>query len=486
MNIFERDRDWIELDNRKDRTTSQVTAESMYNRYSAQLPQWLVKDKNVLDLGSCLGAAGHWVLSQGAASYTGVEVQDHYINTSEQLLAKYWPQADARIVGLEIEQFLDVAMANNEQWDIVVASGILYAFFDTFGILAKIAAVAKECVTVDTIQPMQTNNNSPYGVVVMMPKIPINHTEGTQAYVGLGSNVNLKGLDFIMSVNSFERKEEVIMPVKTIGSHDSYHDLIEYPNNQGRGPSRYMTRYFRTEARQAILRDLVVATDKKAIFPNPNRVVVNKDATVKWSFDPDVAKRFQQEAENHIPDYERVIELCRSIADRRIAKGMPVVDVGSALGHTLDVFSANGYTNLYGVESSPAMIEASTFKNRIFCTNEFPDAIFKFVMINWTLHFIIEKAQYLEQVYHHMLPGGTLIITDKTTQTPEVKELYYDFKRANGVSEEYIEEKEQKLKGYMHTVNQDWYTDNLAKIGFTNIQVVNARLGFVTFLCHKP
>ena len=483
MNIFDRDTDWIDLDNRKDRKTSQITAESVYNRYSAQLPQWLVKDRTVLDLGSCLAAAGHWVLTQGAVSYTGVEVQEPYIATSQQLLKKYWPEADTNIIGMEIEQFLDQAIARGQCWDIVIASGILYAFLDVFGLLAKISSVAGECVAIDTIQGGYATN-SPYGVIVMMPRIPINYTEGTQAFFGLGSSVNLKGLDNIMGINSFARKEDIIMPTRTMGAHDSYHDIIQY--EIGQGPARYMTRYFRTDVRLPILRDMVVAQDKKAIFPNPNRVIVSKEPTVKWSFDPAVAQRFQQEARDHIPDYERVIELCRSIADRRIDRGNPVVDVGSALGHTLDVFSAAGYTNLYGVESSPFMIESSTFKDRIFLTDKFPDAVFKFVMINWTLHFVLEKAEYLREVYDHMIPGGTLIISDKTTQSPEVKELYYDFKRANGVTEEYIQAKEQKLKGYMHTVNQDWYTDNLVKIGFTNVQIINARLGFVTFLCHKP
>jgi hypothetical protein len=481
LNIFERDTDWISLDNRRDRKTSQVTAESVYNRYSAQLPEWLVKDQTVLDLGSCLAAAAHWVLTQGATSYTGVEIQEPYITTSRQLLKKYWPQADADIVHMEIEQFLDQAIARDQQWDIVIAAGILYAFLDVFGLLAKIARVTRVCVTVDTT-PGYT---SPLGVIVMMPQVPINYTQGTQAFHGLGSNVNLKALDNIMGINSFARKEDTIMPVRCLQSHDSYHDVIEYPGG-GQGPARYMTRYFRTDVRLPILRDLVVAQDKKAIFPNPNRVIVSKEPTVKWSFDPAVAQRFQQEARDHIPDYERVIELCRSIADQRCAPGNPIVDVGSALGHTLDVFSAAGYTNLYGVESSPFMLESSTFKDRIFLTEQFPDAVFKFVMINWTLHFILEKAEYLRRVYDHMIPGGTLIISDKTTQTSEVKELYYNFKRANGVAEEYIQAKEQKLKGYMHTVNQDWYADNLVKIGFTNVQIINARLGFVTFLCHKP
>ena len=59
MNIFEQAPEFTEWDNRKDREVNRVTAESTYNRLSVQLPEWLVKDSTILDLGSCLGAAGH-------------------------------------------------------------------------------------------------------------------------------------------------------------------------------------------------------------------------------------------------------------------------------------------------------------------------------------------------------------------------------------------------------------------------------------------
>jgi len=484
MNIFERDTDFIELDNRKDREVSRVTAESTYNRYYAQLPDWLVKDKSVLDLGSCLASAGHWVLTQGASSYIGLEVQDYYVNTSKELMQKYWPNSAWHIIKQDMEEFLDLAIRENKQWDIVIANGVLYSFFNTFGILEKISSVAKEVVTIDTIRPAAEDTK--VGLLVMMPAIPINNSEGTTSYLGLGSNINLKGLDLIMGTNGFIRKEDMILPPKTVNSHDSYHDIIEYPNGAGKGVARYMTRYYRTDARQRTLKDKILAGDKSAVHPNPHRPLLVKNSDVKWSFDSNVAARFQKEAQDHIPDYTRVISLCIRAANKRIKKGEAVIDVGSALGYTLDRFNEAGYFNLYGVESSTDMIANSSFRDRIILSDKFPEGMYKFVMINWTLHFIVEKLEYLQSVYNNMQSGGTLIVTDKTTQSTELKDLYYDFKRTNGVSEEYIKEKEAKLKGYMYTVPASWYAPNLEKIGFTDVEVLNANLGFVTYMCRKP
>lgn len=483
MNIFEQAVDFIELDNRKDREVSRVTAESTYNRYSAQLPEWLVKGKSVLDLGSCLASAGHWVLTQGASSYVGVEVQDYYVTTSNQLMSKYWPNSAWSIIQQDIEQFLDLAIKEKAQWDIVVASGVLYGFFNTFSILEKISQVAREVVTIDTIRP--SADDLKFGLIVMMPQLPINSSTGTSSYYGLSSNVNLKGLDLIMNTNGFVRKEDVILPPKTLNSHDSYHDIIEYPGGSGRGVARYMTRYYRVEHKLETLQEKVVSQDASALMPNAVRPVVEERKHIEWKFDSAVAERFQQEARDHIPDYARVVDLCLDIANRTIARHDTVIDVGSALGYTMDKFIKEQYLNVYGVESSREMIDKTSNARRVFYSNQFPDARFKFVMINWTLHFVTDKIGYLKDVYRQMLPGSTLILTDKTTQSEAVKQLYYDFKRANGVSEQYIKEKELKLKGYMQTMPASWYVYNIEQLGFVNLEIVNSRLGFVTFKCHK-
>jgi hypothetical protein len=50
-------------------------------------------------------------------------------------------------------------------------------------------------------------------------------------------------------------------------------------------------------------------------------------------------------------------------------------------------------------------------------------------------------------MYNSLSYGGYLILTDKTHQSDIVKRDYYDFKRKNGVTEEYIQQKEKDLVG---------------------------------------
>jgi trans-aconitate methyltransferase len=205
-----------------------------------------------------------------------------------------------------------------------------------------------------------------------------------------------------------------------------------------------------------------------------------------WQFDNELALRFQKEAETNIPDYERVIDLCIDIANLKFNKESTIVDVGSALGYTIDKFNQNGYPYVFGVESSQAMIDNSKQQAYIKLSDTFPTEWNPdFVMANWTLHFVDERKQYIDAIYNSLTENGALVITDKTTQTDEVKELYYNFKRNNGVRNEYIYEKEQKLKGYMNLLPVEWYMNTLKEVGFKNIQIINAKLGFITFYAEK-
>jgi SAM-dependent methyltransferase len=203
-----------------------------------------------------------------------------------------------------------------------------------------------------------------------------------------------------------------------------------------------------------------------------------------WKFDNSVADRFQHEANTHIPDYQRVIELCVQYCDNYYAKDSKIIDVGSALGHTLYSFSQAGFTNISGVESSPDMITKSFLKQNVICSGTFPNNDYDVVLINWTLHFIQDKLAYLQSVYDNLNHKGSLILTDKVTQSSRMKDMYYNFKRSNGVSNEYILEKEARLQGYMHTENIQWYVDSLEQLGFT-VEILSARFNFVTFLCFK-
>jgi len=483
MNIFRSAPEFIELDNRQNRRVNTVTAESTYNRLSVQLPDWFVKDNTVLDLGSCLGAAGHMALSNGATHYTGVEFQEKYVTDSRQIFTKYWPTDKFEIVQANLETFLDHCIGNNITFDCVVASGVLYTFVDVVSILNKIAAVASKSILIDT---MSVNDaTADRGIIVLREDVPMVYANGPNTFKGIGATPSPIALRIILKIQGFYQLGDNITPPVVTSSHDGYSDIISKPGGQI-APARYAARFCRREEKIRSLLDIVLdnrSEDASAFYQVPT--IVESAATKVWKFDDSVAARFQNEAENHIPDYARVVNMCLEIAQDNLKKSDAVIDVGSALGYTVDKFINAGFVNTYGLDNSESMINQSLHKERIILANEFPTQSFKLIMMNWTLHFVIDKLTYIKKIYDNLEPGGYLIVSDKTTQTAEVKKKYYDFKRANGVSQTYIEEKEKKLAGYMYTVPTSWYNTTFTEVGFSSIEVINARYGFVTFMCKK-
>jgi SAM-dependent methyltransferase len=487
MNIFNQAPEFIEWDNRKDREINRVTAESTYNRLLVQLPEWLIKDSTILDLGSCLGAAGHMALTNNATHYTGIEIQETYFNQSQEILAKYWPKEKFTIIKQNLEDFLDHCIANNIQYDFVLASGVLYAFLNIISILEKISKVSRKVVIIDTMF-VPNKSKSKRGLISLRPDMPMVYANGQKTFTGLGASLNINALDLLMRTNSFHRTEDVIVPPITVDSHDGYTDLI-VSEEDTINPVRYMVRYYRTNSALVPLITKIVNNDIADVVDFYKVEKLHKTgADLAWKFDPTVASRFQHEALTNIPDYERVIEMCVEVAKTSLSPGrspedVSIIDVGSALGYTVDKFIQAGFTNISGVDNSEAMVAQSKHKERIILSDTLPDATFNIIIINWTLHFVIDKLTYLQDVFKKLRPGGFLILSDKTSQLPVVKNMYYDFKRANGVSDEYIKRKEKALAGVMHTMPAEWYMTHLEKLGFQRVEILNARYGFVTYLC---
>ncbi len=66
--------------------------------------------------------------------------------------------------------------------------------------------------------------------------------------------------------------------------------------------------------------------------------------------------------------------------------------------------------------------------------------------------------------------------------SPLANELYHDFKRRNGMTEEQIEEKKQRLEGVLVPYPIDWYLQTLSGLGFENVEIINVNTVFVTFV----
>lgn len=208
-----------------------------------------------------------------------------------------------------------------------------------------------------------------------------------------------------------------------------------------------------------------------------------------WEFNAEVSKNFNIIAKKSIPHYEIVIEKCLQITKKAFPdiKKTKIIDIGSAIGHTLDVFIKAGYENVYGVESSKYMIQNSKYKEKIFFSDSFPKdkKYFDIIIANWTLHFINKRKQYIKDVYSSLSKGGYFIATDKMLTSAFVNEMYHDFKRHQGLSEEDIEKKALEIKGVLVTKPLSWYLETFIEVGFSEITIIDTDWCFVTILCKK-
>jgi tRNA (cmo5U34)-methyltransferase len=446
------------------------------------LPKHLIEGASILDLGSCIGATGHWCLSNGARHYTGVEIQSEFVNTSNTLLKKYWNTDQYTIVQKDLKNFLE---NNVTQYDIVIAVGIIYIFLDTYTILELISNASRQFIILDCLYP--TIKSDPESVVITLhPEQLMVATEQGKAYKGLGARPSPNALRMLMGTLGFEDRENLLYPapLKDKEIHDTYVTLINKPGSLISLPIRYLIRFVKSSKKMDTMHTNLLSNSGKTDMAQKPEFIVESS----WKFDKEVANRFQQEAECHIPDYHRVINLCVWYVQElfRKNKDIKIIDVGSALGFTMEKFINAGYTEVYGVENSSSMIENSKYPDRVINSSIFPNRNWNVVLANWTLHFIQDRTSYIQDIYNNMEPGGVFILSDKMSHTQETENLYYNFKRLKGVSDTEIQIKKQQLVGVLVTKPITWYLETLKEIGFTNIQIINSSLMFATIYARKP
>jgi hypothetical protein len=158
-NLFLSQPEFIEDDPRTERPEVfgyKIDAAFMLHRHQIFLPKSLVENRSVLDLGSCNAATGAWCLSQGAKFYTGVEMQDRFVETSVKNLSKYYPRDRWDIEHKSVEEFIT---QNKRSFDVIVASGVIHGLSDAIGVAREISKIA-DFVVFDSDHPrMITRSN---------------------------------------------------------------------------------------------------------------------------------------------------------------------------------------------------------------------------------------------------------------------------------------------------------------------------------------
>jgi SAM-dependent methyltransferase len=499
MLAFDKFPAFYEDDNRRHRGFNPTSKAFIETKFSVLLPKYLVEGRKVLDLGSCNGAAGQWALFNGAKQYVGVEVQQNYVEHSRELLS-HWKDR-AVIVHQDVTSFL--MQADDNAYDLVLLAGLLYHFVDTKKVIDHACRVSAEQVVVET--------NYPPGVCAGKLPIDASVTEyvtdqevsldnGGQSMLGVSATTSINALDIMFRLDGYSKAENklsfpltpeaAIYDTTSLGSSDL--------------PIRFAVRYFQDEKKQALttlesnlpgqsgekrswLNDPVAKARTQA-YQQKAKALSSQASASGWKFDAQVAEVFDGIARREIPDYLRVIDLCVKVIKKSTLEQPKIIDVGSAIGETLRQLHQAGYRNIYGVDSSLAMIKRSFNEATLIESEVFPEAHgpFDYVLNNWTLHFIREPMAYLESIERAMAPGATLILSDKVSSSERTHELYYDYKRNKGVTEEEIEKKRKQIQGVLVTYPLTWYLNALSTLGFEEIEIINANTSFMTFMAKKP
>lgn len=127
----------IDLDPRKNRIKPYpASSDFMYNRHKIMLNNVNLKNKNILDLGSCLGYSGAYCLDvKKALHYTGVEYSKELADINSSVFKKYFSKDKYQIINDSIENFVK---NNNKKFDLTFMLGTLYGLKDPVNIIEHI------------------------------------------------------------------------------------------------------------------------------------------------------------------------------------------------------------------------------------------------------------------------------------------------------------------------------------------------------------
>ena len=480
-NIFLDYTNFINRDPRKNRGSyvgSFVpTAKCQYVRHNVSLDPSSLKGLNVLDLGCCIAASGAWVLHHGANSYVGVEMDERYATIAKENLKEYFPTQNWEILTQSLDDFFKT---NQTKFDIVIAFDIIHSSVELEKLLTDLSQVTKTRLVVESMDPSIVNNlksldiENPnllekYNINIDKLKITeLNRSVVTHRPCDT-SKPTLSFIDSMLNVRGFKLEYDFTNELKNSL-------LQEYRGN-------YCVSFVKEESEAKIQSYADHYKDDPHYEPE------------EWKFSARIAKEFVDHARHHIQGYDRIIKKTVSICKLLLTPfnhQYKIIDVGCATGETIKYLSLAGFHNLVGVDSSIDMLEEAK-KNKIDSISylvhrdTFPTDLgpYNVVISNWTLHFIKDKQSYLTDIYNSLLPGGILIVTDKTYNDGSALTLYHDFKKTQGLSEKEIHDKHASVQNVMFIDPPEWYLGALKDIGFSDISIIDADYCFTTFLAIK-
>lgn len=227
----------------------------------------------------------------------------------------------------------------------------------------------------------------------------------------------------------------------------------------------------------------------------------------KWEFDETVTSCFEDMLRRSIPQYDVMRKAIFDLACHYCKPRTAIIDLGASRGDGLAplVEKFGAYNTWIAVEISPPMLQVlrERFAGLVDGSflrvmdmdlrTGFPPVVNASVILSvLTLQFtpIEYRQQIVKRAFDALAPGGALLLVEKiigaTAELDEVMvEMYYDFKRASGYTEDEIQRKRMALEGVLVPLTAEWDEALLRRCGFQHVDCFWRWMNFAGWVAVK-
>ena len=218
----------------------------------------------------------------------------------------------------------------------------------------------------------------------------------------------------------------------------------------------------------------------------------------KWEFNEEVARCFDKHVRQSVFMYEEFHNSIINMSKFFIEDNTNILDVGTSTGELLMKLPYNPTCRYIGIDTEKGMINKAQEKledkyelqvGNILNYNIVNCSLITMVLV---LQFIKnkDKESALQNIYNSLNEGGAFIFVDKI-KTPVLdihdmyNDLYYDFKRENGLTDTEIIDKNVSLRGVQKCLTVEENIQLMKNVGFKNLDIFLKYNNFVGIIALK-
>ena len=218
----------------------------------------------------------------------------------------------------------------------------------------------------------------------------------------------------------------------------------------------------------------------------------------KWEFNEEVAKCFDTHVRQSVPMYDNFHRSIVEMSKFFIRDNTNILDVGTSTGELLMKLPYNDTCRYIGIDTKESMIKQAQekledkYELKVGDILDYNITNCSVIIMMLVLQFIDpkDKQNALQNIYNSLNKGGAFMFVDKI-KTPILdihdmyNDMYYDFKRKNGLTDTEILDKNVSLRGVQKCLTVDENIQLMKNVGFKDMDIFLKINNFVGIIAIK-